>query len=158
VLNKTTWNRLVMIVFLIAGANVALAKDSRLLAPGERAELLRIRESIWNAWFNNDQRKLQSMLPEDTIAINNGEDAWQGRTEVIKAAQEFHAAGNRLVSLRFPKTEIQRYGDVIIYYSLFETVTELGGKQTISSGRATEVFVKENGHWVNSGWHLDSGK
>ncbi len=156
--NRTTWNSLVILFCLITGANFALAKDSRQLSSGERAELLKIRESIWNAWFNNDEQRLQSMLPEDTIAINNGEDAWQGRSEVIKAAQEFHAAGNHLVSLRFPKTEIQRYGDVVIYYSLFETVTELSGKQTTASGRATEVFVKENGRWVNSGWHLDSGK
>jgi ketosteroid isomerase-like protein len=148
----------VAFVLLLVTVGTGFAKDRSVVSPSEREQLLQIRESIWNAWFNNDAPKLQAMLPEETIAINNGEEAWQGRAEVLKAAHEFQAAGNRLVSLRFPKTEIQRYGDVVVFYSLFETVTDLNGKQTTASGRATEIFVKRPTGWVNSGWHLDSGK
>ena len=153
-----TFSRLQLILAVVLfGSTLASAKDSQ-VGPEERKALLQVRQSIWNAWFNNDQATLKAMLPANTIAINNGEDAWQTRDEVIKAAAEFHKAGSKLVSLRFPKTEIQRYGDVVIYYSLFETVIEAGGQQSTSSGRATEIFVKQGDNWVNSGWHLDSGK
>jgi len=155
-MKRTVRSQLVFGLMLLF-STLAMARDGQ-VGPDERKQLMEVRQSIWNAWFNNDVAKLQSMLPENTIAINNGEDAWQSRDEVIKAAAEFNAGGNKLVSLKFPKTEIQRYGDVVIYYSLFEMTTETGGKQNTSTGRATEIFVKQGNRWLNSGWHLDSGK
>jgi ketosteroid isomerase-like protein len=134
----------------------ALAGDP--VSRAERERLLTIRRSIWDSWFANDQARLKEMLPAETIAINNGEAAWQNRAQVIAAAQGFQANGGKLISLRFPKTEIQRYGDVVVFYSLFEMTTETGGKQSTTRGRATEIFVRKNGRWLNSGWHLDSGK
>jgi hypothetical protein len=35
--------------------------------------------------------------------------------------------------------------------------TQVDGKQSALSGRATEMFVYRRGKWVNVGWHLDSG-
>jgi len=34
--------------------------------------------------------------------------------------------------------------------------TEENGKRSVSSGRATEIFVRRNGEWVNPGWHTDN--
>jgi len=36
--------------------------------------------------------------------------------------------------------------------------TEENGKRSVNSGRATEIFVRRNGEWVNPGWHTDSFK
>jgi ketosteroid isomerase-like protein len=49
------------------------------------------------------------------------------------------------------------FGDTAILYSQFLYQTEANGNRSTSSGRATEVFVRRNGKWVNVGWHLDSG-
>jgi hypothetical protein len=32
------------------------------------------------------------------------------------------------------------------------------GKRSISSGRATEIFVRRDGRWTNPGWHTDAEK
>jgi ketosteroid isomerase-like protein len=63
-----------------------------------------------------------------------------------------------LVRLEFPRTEIQRFGDVAILYSKYVVETEMKGKRSVSSGRATEVFVLQNGKWTNPGWHTDAEK
>jgi len=124
----------------------------------EQAELLKMREAVWLAWFNDDQSALKEMLPSDLIAINNGEETWQDATEVMKAAKSFQQAGSKLVSLKFPRTKIQKYGDVVIFYSLFEMTMDVDGKRSTSTGRATEIFARRQARWVNTGWHLDSGK
>ena len=60
--------------------------------------------------------------------------------------------------LEFPRNEIQRFGDVAIIYTQYELETEVGGKRSVSAGRATEIFVRRNGEWTNPGWHTDSAK
>jgi ketosteroid isomerase-like protein len=135
-------------------ADVAAGK----MTPSGRKALLEARESVWRAWFANDRQKLEQILPPDTIAINNGEATWENREAVLKGAAEFAAQGGHLLRLEFPRVEIQYYGDVAVIYSLFTVETETKGEHTTSSGRATEVFVRSHGRWVNPGWHLDSGK
>lgn len=128
------------------------------VSPSLRQEILTAREAVWRAWFANDQARLEVVIPAETLAINAGEEAWQGRAEVLESARAFAASGARLLRLEYPRTEIQLYGDVAILYTtyLFEVETE--GQRQISSGRGTEIFVRRNGRWVNPGWHLDSGR
>src|SRR5262249_49943031 len=120
-------------------------------------ELSAARQTVWVAWFHNDQDALKRLLPTDLIAINNGEQEWQDLQQTLQGAQQFAARGGKLVSLKFDRTEIQVYGDVAVLYSLFTLVTEERGKRKRSSGRATEIFRRNGDRWVNTGWHLDSG-
>jgi ketosteroid isomerase-like protein len=133
-------------------------KTATTLTQTRYAELLRAREAVWRAWFANDRVALEKALPEDIIAINNGDEKWQHRAEVLESAKQFAADGGKLIQLSFPQVEIQSFGDVAVLYSLWTTETEVHGQRSINSGRATEVFVRRNGQWLNAGWHLDSGK
>jgi ketosteroid isomerase-like protein len=128
------------------------------LTTSQRKELLAAREKVWRAWFDNDQKALEQLLPADTLAINNGEEPWENREAVLRGSRAFASGGGRLVRLEFPRVEIQSYGDVAVIYSLFTVETETKGEHTTNSGRATEVFLRKNGRWTNPGWHLDSGK
>jgi ketosteroid isomerase-like protein len=149
-----------------AASNVATHPDTiatqrqqpRPISPAERAELLRQREAVWRAWFANDRAYLDKVIPAETIAINAGEEPWHTRESVLAGAEQFAASGARLVRLEFPKTEVQVYGDVAILYTTYLFEAEQGGQRTTVSGRGTEIFVHRDGRWVNSGWHLDSGK
>ena len=47
--------------------------------------------------------------------------------------------------------------DRAILYTLYEMDLEVGGETVTESGRGTEIFVRRDGEWVNSGWHLDAG-
>lgn len=134
-------------------------QESVRLSQSEQKRLLAAREALWRAWFSSDAKTLEQMLPDDTIAINAGDDAWAERAAILESSKGFVAGGNKLVRLEFPKTEIRMYGYTAIIYTtyLFETESSTG-ERNISSGRATEVFVLRDGHWVNPGWHMDSGQ
>lgn len=128
------------------------------LSLSERKALLEARESVWRAWFANDRGALERLLPENLVAIAPGEDEWHNRDAVLESAAKFVAGGGRLVRLEFPRTEIQYYGNVAVLYSTYSVETETNTKKSTSSGRATEIFLRKDGRWLNTGWHLDSGK
>ncbi len=130
----------------------------RALSPEERTNLLAAREALWRAWFANDEPHLRRTLPEELIAIDAGVEEWSNRVKALRGSAEFVAAGSRLVRLEFPRTEILAYGDVVILFTTYRFEVETQGTRSISSGRGTEVFVRRDGRWVNSGWHLDSGR
>jgi hypothetical protein len=126
--------------------------------PDDRAELLKARESVWRSWFANDTKALEVLVPPDTIVISSGEEKWKNQADILESAAKFHAAGGKLVRLEFPRTEIQRFGNVAVTYSQYLYETEVDGKRSITSGRVTEIFVLRNGYWTNPGWHSDTEK
>jgi len=124
----------------------------------DRAELLKAREAVWRAWFVNDAKTLEAMVPPDTIVIGSGQEVWRHQADILQSAARFQASGGKLIRLEFPRTEIQRFGDVAIFYSQYLYETEEGGKREVTSGRVTEIFVLRNGKWTNPGWHTDTEK
>lgn len=143
------------VVGLCLGVAAAPAAE---LNEKDRAELLAVRESVWYAWFGNDQAKLKELMPADTLTISAGDNEWRDRAGVLQSAQDFAATGAKLTRLAFPRTEIQAYGDTAFVYSMYELDLEgPQGKQT-TAGRATEIFLRKSGRWIHPGWHLDSGR
>jgi hypothetical protein len=126
-------------------------------SPRLQAELLRVREAVWLAWFNGDRQALGELLPVDLIAINRDTESWEHQGDALQSAETFIAEGGKLVKLEFPSTEFQVYGEVAVLYSRYSVEFELGGKSYTQSGRATEIFRRVKGHWINAGWHLDRG-
>ena len=90
--------------------------------------------------------------------ISAGERQWKHQAAVLQSAAEFRAQGGKLIRLELPRTEVQHFGDVSILYSEYMVETEMHGKRSISSGRATEIFVLRDGQWTNPGWHTDAEK
>jgi hypothetical protein len=151
--------RRVLRIVAAATVFVAVGMGSRLASAGdERADLLKVRESVWLAWFVNDTRTLEQLVPPDTIVISSGEEKWKDQADILRSAEQFQASGGKLLRLEFPRTEIQRFGDVAVTYSQYLYETEVGGKRSLTSGRVTEIFVLRNGKWTNPGWHTDSEK
>lgn len=138
-------------LFLLFCALPLFAADA--VSPSERDSLLRTREDVWRAWFNNDVAKMRAYFPEESLAFDNGEPNWTDHARIFSGSAEFAKTGGKLLRLEFPRTEIRRYGNVYILYSLYTFETEQDGKRSTSSGRATEVFVKKGDQWVNPGWH-----
>lgn len=139
----------------LSGAAGAAAED---LGAKEKAELLAVRDSAWYAWFGNDQAKLKELLPPDAVTISAGDPSWRDLAGVLESSARFAATGSKLTRLAFPRTEVQAYGATAFVYSLYEVDLDgPNGKRTLS-GRATEVFVRQNRRWIHPGWHLDSGQ
>ena len=126
----------------------------RSLTPAQREELLAAREAVWRAWFAGDQAALGEAVPEEAIAMDLGVAAWADRAEILRRAEAFATTGE-LVRLEFPETRMQVYGDVAILYTTFAFETSQNGRRKVVSGRGTEIFVRRDGRWLNSGWHLE---
>lgn len=138
-----------------------IAKQNALpttLPPQMRQRLLETREAVWRAWFSNDTEKLHKLIPEEVVTIDAGEEKWGNRASVLDGARKLASSGGKLVRLEFPKTEMQAYGRTVILYTKYLYEIETGGKRETNSGRATEVFVYRDGQFINTGWHMDSGK
>ncbi len=119
-----------------------------------RNALLTAREAVWRAQFIADP----SLIPPEAIGIVEWTDDWKHRDEIISGAKEAAANGLTIKRLEFPRTEIQLYGDTAILYSTYIYEAEFNGQSAgVETGRSTEVFVRRNGKWLNSGWHVDSG-
>lgn len=121
-------------------------------------ELLRTRETVWRAWFRGDVKTVRDLVPPETIVMSGSEDKWMNQADVIKGAREFHDKGGKLLRLEFPRTEVQHFGNVAIIWSSYSLETEVDGKRSSTSSRVTEIFVRQNGHWTNPGWHTDPEK
>ncbi len=141
-----------------AGLLLSLVAWSWASAPDDRAELLTVREPVWRAWFANDTTALAKLVPPDTMVISGGEGKWKNQADVFRTAAEFQAGSGKLVRLEFPRTEVQRFGEVAIVWSEYLVETETNGKRSLSSGRVSEIFVRRQGQWTNPGWHTDGGK
>jgi Domain of unknown function (DUF4440) len=156
VFRRDEMNRVIRIVAIAALSIFSLPGFAS--SASDNQDLLQTREAVWRAWFANDTKALQELVPADTIAISSGEERWQDQGEIFRAAAQFKAGGGKLVRLEFPRTEVQRYGDFAVTYSKYLYEIEMNGKRSVTSGRVTEVFVQRNGKWTNPGWHTDAEK
>lgn len=130
------------------------------LSPPAKQQLLQAREAVWRAFFTNDQGQLDKLVPDETIVLEVGQEKpFMKKADILGAAKQLAQSGNKLVRLEFPQTEMQVYGDTAIIYTtyLYELENPQGGRHT-SAGRATEIFVRRNGLWVNPGWHMTPAK
>jgi hypothetical protein len=130
----------------------------RLLGDQMKKRLLDAREAVWRAYFSNDRAALERLIPEETVAIEAGDNTWSNRSTIFEGADRFAKSGGKLIKLEFPKTEIQVYGYTAVVYSNYAYELEIGGQRSRQTGRVTEVFVLRKGQWVNPGWHMDSGQ
>jgi ketosteroid isomerase-like protein len=149
-----------------SGSDTALHQESveeQLAAPrplGDQMKkrLLDAREAVWRAYFAGDRATLEKLIPDETLAIEAGDNNWSNRQTILDGSAQFAKGGGKLLKLEFPKTEIQVYGFTALVYSNYAYELEVGGQHINQSGRVTEVFVLRKGQWVNPGWHMDSGK
>ena len=121
-------------------------------------DLLHARETVWRAWFAGDADMLKELIPSETIVMSGGEEQWKHQSDVLRTSAEFHAKGGKLIRLEFPRTEVQHFGNVAIVWSTYSLEVDADGKRSSDSGRVTEIFVWRDAHWINPGWHTDSGK
>ncbi|MEP6495603.1 MAG: nuclear transport factor 2 family protein [bacterium] len=131
---------------------IAAAQSARAQAapdPATRAALITAREAVWRAYFQGDSVALVQLLPEKMTAM--GRD----RGQIIREAQGFVKGGGRFVRMEFTNDEFFVNGNTAILWSHYVAHTTNAGRPNDMSGRAIELFVKENDRWINPHWHLD---
>jgi ketosteroid isomerase-like protein len=148
------------------GSDTALhpeSQEEQVAAPRSLGEpmkkrLLDAREAVWRAYFAGDRSTLEKLIPAETIAIESGGNSWSDRQAILDGSAAFSKSGGKLITLEFPRTDIQVFGATAVIYSDYAYQLQTGGRDINQSGRVTEVFVLRKGQWVNPGWHMDNGK
>ena len=120
-------------------------------------ELIRARDLAWRSFFQPDSSVVERILAPELIAIQEGSDRWDDRSGLISMAKSMSQRGVQLVRLEFPRTEIRLYGDTAILYYTYVMEQRLGQQAVVEAGRGTEVFVRREDRWIDTGWHLDNG-
>src|SRR5213594_3730448 len=124
-----------------SGSDTALHEESleeQLAAPrplGDQMKkrLLDAREAVWRAYFAGDRATLEKLIPEETVAIESGDNNWSNRQKILDGSAEFAKSGGKLIKLEFPKTEIQMYGLTAVVYSNYSYELETGGQHSTHS-------------------------
>lgn len=119
------------------------------------ASLLKAREAVWRDFYANAPT-LASVLPPNFIALGAGDSTWQDKATALAASRASAAGGVKLISVRFPRNKIERYGPVAVIYSRYETVVEGPNGRTTRRGNVTEIFRWDGTRWLHPSWHLDS--
>lgn len=152
--------KILLVLSLIAGTLSAWAGEPQATVSEQtRHELFDAREAAWRSFFVADPAAaIAKSISPAVIAIQQNEEKWDNRAHLIVVAQAMQKQKIKLIRIEFPRTEVQLFGDTpILYYTyIFETGAE-GKASWVDTGRGTEVFVRQNGQWVDVGWHLDDG-
>lgn len=128
--------------------------EPRSLGGEEKASLLKAREAVWRAWFAGDQKALRQLLPPELITLDGPPGVFGTLDSNLRESESFVKSGGKLVSLTFPRTDIQAYGRTAIIYTTYELEMNVNGQASKDAGRATEVFVRRGERWLNTGWQL----
>lgn len=126
------------------------------LPQAELAALEALRKDIWVYWFTGDTTALRKVLGPELIAISADSKLWQNLDESLAGSAQFKASGATLRSVEFDNTTIHRFGDVVVMFSSYHLITSREGQEAHSTGRGTEVFVRVDGRWVHTSWHLET--
>jgi hypothetical protein len=119
-----------------------------------RSELIAARDVIWHAWFSGDSAAIARVTPDAVAA--GAPWGWEDRTAIIASARQSAASGRRLVGIDFDSTTILLRGNAAVLQARFRYVLEeANGKRSTTRGIATEVFVRQNGKWLNPFWYLE---
>ena len=131
-----------------------LMSQRRQLSDADRAAVLKAREAVWRAWFAGDTDALSKLVPRELITIDPDSDTFGTYASTLENSRGFAGSGARLTRLVFPRTEFQAYGNAVTLYTTYELELMKDGKTTTQRGVATEMFVQQNGSWLNAGWQL----
>jgi hypothetical protein len=124
------------------------------LGDEDRAALFAAREAVWRAWFAGDAEALSRLVPPELMTIESASGAFGTRASSLAASRAFAASGGKLARLAFPRTELQAYGNTAILYTTYDMDLVSGGATITRRGTAVEVFVRQDGRWINTGWQL----
>ena len=136
---------------LLLGSGLPASPSEDTLTP----ELARAQRSVWEAWFAGDTAQVRALTP-GLVAISASGSRFDDQESTIQSSADFKARGGRLLDLSFSDLHVRTYGNVVMVYSRYHVLALMGADTIRSNGRATEVFVRQHGRWLNPGWHLDN--
>lgn len=137
---------------LAAQAAVRVAAS---MPAAELAALESLRKDIWVQWFTGDTSGLHKVLAPELVAVSPDSPEYQTLQNSLDGSARYKASGAKFISVDFAQNKAHRFGDVVVLFTHYTVVTEKAGKRSTQKGRATEIFVRQDGKWVHTSWHID---
>jgi len=125
------------------------------LSAADLADLLRVRKSVWEQFFIGDTAGMRAVLSPSLIAITSSDTLWHGLEETLASSAAFAKGGGAVRGLTFTSDVVHNLGDVAVMFSQYRYERITNGASTTVRGHVTEVFVKRNGRWEHTSWHID---
>jgi hypothetical protein len=139
----------------IAAAGFALALSSAAAqTTSVERQILAARDTVWRAWFANDTTVLRRFIPPAAATLDD--TRWSSRRDIVDGAQRFAESNVRLLDVKFEGTRIEQIGNSALVRASYRVVLTSGTKRDTMRGRATELFVRHGGTWINPYWQLES--
>jgi uncharacterized protein DUF4440 len=143
-----------LLLVMVTPPTLAQQPTSDPVAPAVASALTSAREAVWRAWFAGDTIALARLVPS-VVSAGSRRQPWESRAATFQGARAFASSGARLVDLRFDSTTIVLDRDVAVVRSRFAyTIESQSHERNTFTGRAMEIFVKENERWLNPFWYL----
>ena len=76
---------LTVVVAITLSAFPALATSPA--APQDDTALLKVRETVWRAWFDGDLKTLEPLVPPDTLVISASEKNWKHQSDILSSSR-----------------------------------------------------------------------
>lgn len=147
-----------LLAMLAATPSLAAQTAHRATTPLPQREvdaLETLRRDVWVHWFGGDTAALRRVLAPELVAISPDSELWQDLEASVAGSARYKANGGSLAAVEFSNTTVHHANGVVIMFSRYAAHLVNNGAHTEQKGRATEVFVKSNGAWVHTSWHID---
>jgi hypothetical protein len=156
---KDAWQRLLIGVVCLSATRLDAQPAPRVttaLPAAELRALETIRKDVWVNWFSGDTAALRRVLAPELVAIGGDGPHWETLDQTISSSAEFRKSGGKFVSITFDSALTHRFGETVVMFAHYAVTTERDGKRSTRRGRVTEVFVRAQGKWVHTSWHIDA--
>ncbi len=135
--------------FLLVLQGPALAQEST----DDHAAVWESVEEIWDAQERGDNDWVDAMLSADFMGWPNASPAPRSKASTRMWAR-FNADQSKGLAHELYPLSIVVHGDVAIVHYLYNTVVQTKNKSNESTtGRYTDVLVRDNGGWKFISWH-----
>jgi ketosteroid isomerase-like protein len=148
------WPGTILAAFiLLVSGNAAAQGAADDAAVDDQAAVWSAVETIWTAQESDDDDWVEEMLSADFMGWPNNSPAPRSKSSVRMWNRFDQEQTNGITHELYPLS-IVVHGDMAIVHYLYTNAVQTKSKQTdVSSGRYTDVLVRDDGAWKFISWH-----
>ncbi len=142
---KKTMNKIMMILMIAIGvSSVAFGQTKMSKDNSVETQIIALEKAGWEAWKNKDAKWFQANLTDDALSVRS--DGVTDKAQNIKDLPNCEVKSVSLDGFKF--LMLDKNSALITFTGMQDAVC--GGKTQPSTVRASSVYVKRGGKWLNA--------
>jgi ketosteroid isomerase-like protein len=148
------WSGAILAAMLLLTSGNAVAQDTADdQAADDHAAVWSAVEAIWAAEENGDNKWVEEMLSADFVGWPNNSPAPRSKSS-IRMWNNFDQGQTSGLTHELYPLSIVVHGDMAVVHYLYTNAVQTKDKKAnVSSGRYTDVLVRDDGAWKFISWH-----